>query len=220
MYLVLGSCRAFEAVFHSKNNYCPLASQYNFSNRCGYLGRGWSSLEHLHLLRLINGTKPIKNYRGVEVDAESFEKSLRWTQGEWKNITGVIMEISSIKYFKKDGHLFHNLPKKFWKRPFQQFKLSESEMMETLNEIVKILHGKRIIFVNHFLHTKVPNRLLIDSCLQKMKSDNVLVITPSDLWDEKTENLYLRDPVHYKKGIRRKIAKYFDNCIKSHFKDT
>ena len=55
-------------------------------------------------------------------------------------------------------------------------------------------------FVNHFLHNKIPDRLLINSCLNKIKNsnNNVIVITPSDLFHSNPYDFILADNIHYK----------------------
>jgi hypothetical protein len=96
--------------------------------------------------------------------------------------------------------------------------LTEEEVNKFLQRIIDLLPGKKIIFLNHFLHTKIPNRLLINRCLQKTMANNnkknICVLTPSQFWTVETENQWLKDPSHYHPHVIPKIAKWIDAFLK------
>ena len=65
--------------------------------------------------------------------------------------------------------------------------------------------------MNHFLHTKIPNRMLINKCLKKITNKNVKIVTPSNLWDNNSKWDFLKDEKHYKNlKVIKRVANYID----------
>ena len=61
------------------------------------------------------------------------------------------------------------------------------------------------------MHNNIPNRNLINKCLNKIHNKNVIIVTPSNLWNNKTKFIYIKkDEAHYKDEKINDICKYID----------
>ena len=215
MYLVLGSCRVVVTMHYSKYNCintCKPLGTRNLHPKC-ILGRGWSINEHCEMIRLLLGFKQDTEYVGDMFSYEDIQHNIEYIKTTFNDIKGIIVEVSSLKYARDpNGKLIHNLT--MGNRTVKMERLSEEEMMVYLREFVQLLPNKKIYFVNHFLHTKIPDRLLIDKCLHAIKNDNVVVITPSDLFTDNPSDFLSDDSIHYKnEEIKQVIARYIDDII-------
>lgn len=222
MFLVLGSCRVTITLSRSKyqclNTWKKISGRNNNSNKI--IGRGWTINEHYEMIKLILGDKKPDNYIGNEYDYSSIEENILYIKNHWDDIKGIIIEPSSIKYYTdKNNKLIHNVHHA--KNNLSEYKLnilSEDEIDFYLKKIMELLPDKYIIFVNHFLHRNLPNRNLINKCLNKICNDNVIVITPSNLWNNETKFNYVdRGEYHYRRDKINDICIYVDNMIGMHF---
>lgn len=223
MILILGSCRVSITMNHS--NYMCLNTWQELRKRNlnpkFIIGRSWSANELYEMLRLILGHKHESAYVGHEYLFDSIRSNLQIIRENFANFVDcIVMEVSSLKYYvTADGKIVHNVVHEKLRPEWKEKVLSEAEMDYYLNKITELVPNKKIIFVNHFLHTRVPNRLLINKCLEKVQSrkpEQVRVVTPSNLWSIATEKDWLVDPQHYHHHILIKMARWFDNHIKEH----
>ena len=104
--------------------------------------------------------------------------------------------------------------------------LNNNDMNNYLKKIIDLIPNKKIIFINHFLHFKIDNRRLINKCLKDYENNykNILIITPSDLWNNNfnngISNKILHDNTHYIKTheVLKKVCKFIDDKIINYFK--
>lgn len=224
MILTLGSCRVLitmnHSQFHCLNTWQELRKR-NLNPKC-IIGRSWSPNEIYEMLQLILGFKDVSDYCGHEYTYEGIRSNIEFIREKFvtKKIHTVIMEVSSLKYYlTKDHKLVHNVIHEKINPEWTEKILSEKEVDFYVRKIVGLLPDVKIIFVNHFLHTRIPNRLLINKCLQKVKRlypNQVLVLTPSANWSIETEHHWLQDPGHYHHLVQIRLAKWFDERIKWH----
>lgn len=223
MYLALGTCRALVTMNHSEFPF--LNTWHEVGNRSAnaknIIGRSWSPNEIFGMLMLILGKKDPNNYRGHEYKTyEAIRSNIEFIRQQFfsNNIHGVVIEVASLKYYvTPDNKLVHNvIHEKLKDHPeWIERVLSEEEVNKFLQRIIDLLPGKKVLFLNHFLHTKIPNRLLINRCLQKtLVNKNVRVLTPSQFWTVETEKDWLKDPAHYHPHIIPRIANWIDNNLK------
>lgn len=224
MYLALGSCRALVTMNHSEFPF--LNTWHEVGNRSAnanhIIGRSWTANEIYGILMLILGKKDASNYRGHEYKTyEAIKGNIEFIRQNFHLIEGVVIEVPSLKYYvTPDNNLVHNvIHEKLKDHPeWTERVLREEEVDKFLQRIIDLLPGKKIVFLNHFLHTKVPNRLLLNRCMQKTvannKNKNVRVLTPSQFWTVETEKDWLKDPAHYHPHVIPKIAKWIDTTLK------
>jgi hypothetical protein len=228
MYLALGTCRALVTMNHSEFPF--LNTWHEVGNRSAnakhIIGRSWSPNEIFGMLMLILGQKDSNNYCGHEYKTyESIKGNIEFIRQQFhnNNIQGVVIEVASLKYYvSPDNKLVHNvIHEKLHEHPeWKEHVLTEEQVNKFLQRIIDFLPGKKIIFLNHFLHTKIPNRLLISQCLQKTLANNknnnknIRVLTPSQFWTVETESQWLKDPAHYHPHIVPKIANWIDTNLK------
>ena len=221
MILCLGSCRLLITMNHSDyecfNTWQELGKR-NLNPKY-IIGRSWSPNELYGMLQLILGNKAETNYIGHEYSFDSIRHNIQTIRENFVPFVDVIMmEVSSLKYYvTADNKLVHNVVHEKLKPEWREKTLSESDTDYFLSKIVELLPNKKIIFVNHFLHTQVPNRLQINKCLQKVQSKfphQVSVVTPSSLWTVATEKEWLQDPHHYHHHVLPKIAHWFDDHVR------
>ena len=216
MFLVLGSCRVLVTMNHSKYkclNTFKEVGKRNLNPKC-LIGRGWSINEHFEMIQLILGFKKHTEYIGDEYSYDDIKQNIDFINNNFNDINGLIIEVSSLKYFKdSSGKIIHNITlENRTDRTCE--KLNEEETTFYLRELIKLVPNKKIYFVNHFLHDKIPDRLLIDKCLNKIKNDNIYIITPSILFEDNPCNFLSNDNIHYKNNeIIHLIAKYIDSII-------
>jgi hypothetical protein len=216
MFLVLGSCRVLVTMNSSKFNCLNTWKEIgkrDLNSKC-IIGRGWSINEHFEMLQLILGFKKCSEYVGDEYSYEHIKYNINYINNVFSDIKGIIIEVSSLKFFlDSSNNIIHNITIEN-RNNITSKKLNEEEMMFYLIELIKLLPNKKIYFVNHFLHQEIPERLLINKCLNKIKNDNVIIITPSDLFNDKPYDFIANDNIHYKNNETiHLIAKYIDNII-------
>lgn len=216
MFLVLGSCRVLVTMNNSKFNCLNTWKEVGKRNlNPNYIiGRGWSINEHFEMLKLILGLKKCSEYVGDEYSYEDIKENINYINNVFSDIKGIIIEVSSLKYFTDyNNKIIHNITIEN-RNDRTPKKLNEDEMIFYLTQLITLLPNKKIYFVNHFLHNKIPDRLLINSCLNKIKNDNVIIITPSNLFQCNPYDFISTDNTHYKNNeIIQLIAKYIDEII-------
>ena len=222
MYLVLGSCRTCTIMYNSKldclNTWKEVGKRGE--NKC-IIGRVWTINEHFEILNLILNKKSPSDYIGMEFEKYSdIENNINFIRKNFSKIKGIIMEVSSIKYYthKINNKLIHNVIHSKKENKFNENILQENEIDSYINKIINLVPDKNIIFINHLLHELIPNRRLIHKCLNKINSKNSLVITPSEMWKNSNPDNYLADQEHYKPEMFYKITQFFDDKITSKFK--
>lgn len=216
MFLTLGSCRVLVTMNHSRfeclNTFRQPGKRH--LNPKKIIGRSWSINEQYELLLLILSKKPITKYKGCEFTYDEIKENIEYIRSMFDKIEGVIIEPSSIKYYTdKNENLIHNIEhhKEEIMSNVKKHILTEEEIDLYLNKIINLLQNKKIIFVNHFLHTKIPNRMLINKCLKKITNKNVKIVTPSNLWDNNSKWDFLKDEKHYKNlKVIKRVANYID----------
>ena len=218
MYLVLGSCRVLVTMSYSKynclNTWSVVGNRGENPNKI--IGRGWSLNEHYEMIKLILGIKCKEDYIGHEYNYNKIGENILYIRNSWNKIKGIIIEPSSIKYYTDENNkLIHNfIHSEINPLKHKQNILSEDENNFYLQKIIELLHNKSIIFVNHFLHSNIPNRKLINKCLNQIDKKNVIVVTPSNLWNNETKFDYIKnDETHYKDKKINDICKYIDTHI-------
>lgn len=218
VFLVLGSCRVLVTMNSSKFNCLNTWKEIGKRNLNSkyIIGRGWSINEHFEMIQLILGLKSPSKYVGDEYSYENIKDNIKYINDIFSDIKGLIIEVSSLKFFSDlNNNIIHNITNENRNIRISK-KLNEEEIMFYLTELIKLLPDKKIFFVNHFLHEKIPDRLLIDKCLNKIKNDNIIIITPSDLFSDNPFNFITNDNIHYKNNeIIQTIAKYIDNIIEN-----
>ena len=212
--ICLGSCRVLVVMNHSKFYF------YNTFYEQGkreinpkfVIGRGYSLKEHYEMILLILNKKKYIDYIGNEYpDYSDISNNISEIRNNFQNIKVFIIEVCSLKYYTDNNNrLIHNIQNH---SKYTENNLLEKDCHFYIEKILELLPDKKILFVNHFLHTKIDNRILINKCLQKYKSENINVVIPSDLWNLETEKNYLSDPNHYKSDKYKDIANYLDNHI-------
>lgn len=222
MYLALGTCRALVTMNHSEFPF--LNTWHEVGNRSAnanhIVGRSWSPNEIFGMLMLILGKKDPHKYVGHEYKTyDAIQSNIEFIRQHFSNLKGVVIEVASLKYYvTPDNKLVHNvIHEKLKDHPeWIERVLTEDEVNKFIQRIIDVLPGKKIIFLNHFLHTKVPNRLLINRCLKRTlaRCKNVRVLTPSQFWTLQTEKNWLKDPAHYHPHVIPEIAKWIDTCLK------
>lgn len=139
----------------------------------------------------------------------------------------IIIEISSKKYYKyKELYAHHILydDNKYNKNKneIETGTLTDKEIVDDLHEIVKLLRGKRIIFVGHLVTKKEGERynllvLIKDFCLK----NNILFIDPIKelLENELHIDEIIEDPnthfAHYTQKGHNAILKIYENFIEN-----
>ena len=219
MILVLGSCRVciplLESKFDCLNTFSRLTGKQYYR-----IGDVWSINDHYETLQLILGRKDTNKYVGIRYQKyKDISENILFIRKNFDKIKMVIMECSSIKYFTDlEGNLIHNLIHSKindkCKHKYLKKELSVNEINLYINNIIKILPNKKICFVNHFLHSKIPNRLLMNNCyenfLKTYKKNNLFILTPSDNWTDDNASDWLSDPNHYHDYVLNKIYIWFD----------
>jgi hypothetical protein len=182
---------------------------FNTYNTNTIIGRSWSINEHYDMIRLILNLKHNSQYVGDEYENyDQIKDNIIAIRNEFHNIEGIIIENSSLKYYtNKDNKLVHNV---MMRKQYVEHIVDQDYFIQ---KIIDLLPDKKIIFVSHFLHTKIVNRLVICQCLQKYVSKNVILIIPSLLWENINPLLYLRDENHYRVDKEKVIANYIDNIL-------
>ena len=139
----------------------------------------------------------------------------------FNKLDGIIIEVSSLKYCIENNKIVHNR-----KDPRVNSILNNNDMNNYLKKIIDLIPNKKIIFINHFLHHKINNRLLINKCIKDYESTykNILVITPSELWNNNFKdgisNKFLSDENHYIKipKLLKKVCNFIDEKIINYYK--
>lgn len=226
--LVLGSCRVLVTmnrsnIFECLNTFMDVGKR-NLNPKY-VIGRGWSILEHLDTVKKL--TQNINFY----VDRQNFisQEYPIWHNEFYQNLDSIkdiinnipifIIEVSSLKYHvDKDGNIIHSIVHSKNQTGVTEKRLSDDEIEQYAIELLNLLSDRKVFFVNHFLHSKIPERLKINNVLTKLtqKYDNCFLITPSNLWNEETKYLFItRGENHYVDDKIDTIKNYIESFMLS-----
>lgn len=221
IFLVLGSCRITIPLNESEhfciNTWKELENRE--SNSKLIIGRGWTSIEHYQMIKLILELKDPKDYCGDEYTFDKIKSNIDIIKNNFKKIKGIILEISSLKYFTdSNNRLIHNvIHKDLLENEYIENILCYEENLFYLNKIRDLVPDKKLYFVSHFMHINLTPRIVIKNSIEEfIKNDNnSKLIIPSLLWTDKTKHEYLHhDELHYKNNdIIKKIKNYLEEFL-------
>ena len=222
LHLVLGTCRIMPVMKFSKLN-CIHTWTYkdNYKDKHYNLGRTYSINEAYEMLLLILGDKNESEYIGHEYSFDEIKENIKYIRRMFNKLDGIIIEVSSLKYCKKNNTVVHNR-----RDSTVNSSLTKNDMENYLKKIVNLVPEKKIIFINHFLHFRIDNRLIINKYLKDYENnyENILVITPSELWDNNfsigISKKFLSDENHYIKisEVLNKVCIFIDDKIINYYK--
>lgn len=222
-YLGIGSCRILTPLFYLNNKdriiYNTLENWYVKPCFTGnhFLGKLHNTKEIIQFIRLIKGdiTLPTEvlslfltsfsSFRLPKIKREKNpEEILNEIKNNFNEIDKFFIEISSIKTFiyKNNAvfleHISSNNP---FIKNYKELEhiQSKEELLEDLDEIVKLLGEKKVVFISHFNFDGINNRQIIkDALLFISKKYEIPVILPyEDLKIKEDKKILQNDLLHY-----------------------
>ena len=223
--LALGSCRIGIPLNHCDFDVFNTWAEHTRQDKNPKLliGRSWSINEQLEMYKFLTGENDIENlvsHLDNSPGDETIKNNVRKLSHRLNDLNGLVVETSSVKYYKMKNRIIHNIDHdKLRRRRRFEHKLSIKECESLFHEFIEYV-SKPIFFVSHFLHNKIKSRMQMWELINKVsqKYDNVICINPSEMWTKENSNDFLLDDTHYNKNGVKFACEKMQNIIKSYFK--
>jgi len=238
-FMGIGSCRILTPLYHNnsddvyvfnslKNWYVERLFQGNH-----FLGKLHNTKEIIQFIKLIKNQITLSDeilslfltsfskFRFPKVPREENPgKILRIIQKNLHKISKFIIEISSIKvYLYKKNPVFieHISSKNPYISNFESLKYEqqENEILNDLEEIVKLLGSEKIVFVSHFNIPGIKNREIIKKSLKIIcdKYQIPLILPYENLNIKNNHNILQKDQLHYSLEGVQKMSKHLKSIL-------
>ena len=160
--LALGSCRIGIPLNHCDFDVFNTWAEHTRQDKNPKLliGRSWSINEQLEMYKFLTGENDIENlvsHLDNSPDDETIKNNVRKLSHRLNDLNGLVVETSSVKYYKMKNRIIHNIDHdKLRRRRRFEHKLSTKECESLFHEFIEYV-SKPIFFVSHFLHFLTTN---------------------------------------------------------------
>lgn len=217
--LVLGSCRVLVTLANTKD---PSIYWNTWPVNCNrrirpnhVIGRTWSSIEALSFIQKFKFKSSLDGMLHHENEHNDVFEGMRKCADAFDLFGLFIIELSSYKYYSKNNNLLHSpVHRHLAKDNFIEQKLTDDKVLQNLEHIVELTYPRPVVFVSHFTHTNIPQRIKLANVSRQIETkypDRVYVIEPYK--DIPNFKRYISGNDHYRVSELGAIANELERVI-------